>query len=83
MLYALFFFLGFTSAIVFTPILSKIEEIILLWFEAKKINSAKRIIDYEKEVVMLKDFINSPVNQLNNDNCGGIYYTSDDDIEDY
>ena len=76
-----YFFLGVLTAIASMPIINKITELITLWIEAVKVKPAEKILDYEKKVVTLSDFI-SPINNSVYNYNDDIDYINEDDIDD-
>lgn len=76
-----YFFLGVLTAIASMPIINKITELITLWIEAVKVKPTEKILDYEKKVVTLSDFI-SPINNSVYNYNDDIDYINEDDIDD-
>ena len=53
-----YFICGLISAIAFMPIIDKIFEVINLWLESKKAKPLDKVVESNKKVAMLSDFIN-------------------------
>lgn len=53
-----YFLLGVGSIIIVLPIINKFLELIDVWIEALKIKPADKILEHQKKVVVLSEFIN-------------------------
>jgi hypothetical protein len=53
-----YFIGGILSVIVILPIINKLLELVDIWIEALKIKPANKILEHEKKVAVLSDFIN-------------------------
>lgn len=61
-----YFLLGALSIIIVLPCINKFLEVFDLWIETLKINSSKKILNYQKDTIILKEFI-SPQNEYYED----------------
>jgi hypothetical protein len=59
----LFYVGGMITVWFLAPIFHKFQEVIILWLESRKANSQKKILDANKEMVMMQEFIKSPEEQ--------------------
>lgn len=57
-----YFLMGVLSIIVVLPIINKLLEVVDLWIETFKIKPSKKILNYEKDMIVLKEFI-APSNE--------------------
>jgi len=55
-----YFVLGAISIMYFVPIIEKILEVIFLWVETLKIKPTKKIMESQKDTMILRDFLNVP-----------------------
>lgn len=53
-----YFLLGALSIIVVLPCINKILEVFDLWIETLKINPSKKLLNYQKDTIILNEFIN-------------------------
>lgn len=69
-----YFILGALTILLAIPVINKLLEVIYLWIDVLKINPSKKILNYEKDTQLLKEFL-KPTPPL--------YDMCDDDYEDF
>lgn len=52
-----YFLFGSAIALVFISIIEKFMELIMLWIEVLKIRPSKKLLNYQKDVMILKEFL--------------------------
>lgn len=72
---------GVLSVLAFLPILKNIWEIVDLWMETLKLKSSRKFLEYQKDVVMMSEFID-PSSQHQNDNDVYFIEVDWDDLDD-
>jgi hypothetical protein len=78
MYYILCFIGGIFCCKILAPISDKLLEVILLWLESCKSKSQKRILNSNKEMIMLNEFLEEPEEQPDYD----VMYLDGDDDDD-
>jgi hypothetical protein len=70
------YFLGGVISVLFLlPILNKLSDVIFLWIETLKIRPAKKILNYQKDITVINEFIKQPEESYDYE----IEYSDDDD----
>jgi len=59
-----YFIAGIATILFFIPILDKFLEVVLLWIETLKINSTKKILESQKNTLLLREFLFTPSQDL-------------------
>lgn len=72
---------GVLSVLAFLPILKNIWEIVDLWMDTLKLKSSRKFLEYQKDVVMMSEFID-PSSQHQNDNDVYFIEVDWDDLDD-
>ena len=69
---------GIISVLVILPVIEKILEVIFLWIETLKIKPSKKIMESQKDTMMLREFLSEPKVDTDYD-VEYIYGDEDDD----
>lgn len=72
---------GVLSVLAFLPILKNIWEIVDLWMETLKLKSSRKFLEYQKDVVMMSEFID-PSSQHQNEKDVYFIEVDWDDLDD-
>lgn len=72
---------GVLSVLAFLPILKNIWEIVDLWMDTLKLKSSRKFLEYQKDVVMMSEFID-PSSQHQNEKDVYFIEVDWDDLDD-
>lgn len=73
-----YFLFGSAIALLFVSVIDKFVELIILWIEVLKIKPSLKILNYQKDIQVIKEFIKQP-DEVGDYDVEYIYEDEDED----